>query len=132
MVVKNLKFGEEVEQVVSDTRWVSSMYRLKKFHFVSRGLVLIYWKHYWQNIFFSIHDISDSAPYFSTSYKYLPKHIFILLDAEFLIESMLLGTCFSNKEPLFPYAILAIDLKICMRVPLFLNVLFIDHYRSTP
>ena len=42
MVAKNLKFGEEVEQVVSDTRWVSSMYRLKKFHFVSGGLVLIY------------------------------------------------------------------------------------------
>ena len=42
MVAKNLKFGEEVEQVVSDTRWVSSMYRLKKFHFVSRVLFLIY------------------------------------------------------------------------------------------
>ena len=42
MVAKNLKFGEEVEQVVSETRWVSSMYRLKKFHFVSRVLFLIY------------------------------------------------------------------------------------------
>ena len=42
MVAKNLKFGEEVEQVVSETRWVSSMYPLKKFHFVSRVLFLIY------------------------------------------------------------------------------------------
>ena len=116
MVLRNLKFGEEVEQVVRDTRWVSSMYRLKKFHFVSGGLFLIYCTSLLVKYFqFMIQQIQLHILYVLLSSVYAT-NMFILLDAEFLIHSILLFTCFSNKEPLFPYAILAIDLKIYKQV----------------
>ena len=121
MVLKSLKFGEEVEQVVSDTRWVSSMYRSKKFHFVSGGLILTYCisllaKYFHFNSWYT--RFSSIILYVLHSSVYVTNRFF-LLDAEFLIYYTLLGTSFSNKEPLFPYAILAIDLKIYKRVSLF-------------
>ena len=67
---------------------------------------------------FMIHNIQLHIPLRPISSVYATNR-YILSNAEFLIHSMLLCTCFSNKEPLFPYAILAIDLKISKRVSSF-------------
>ena len=64
---------------------------------------------------FMIHNIQLHIPLRPISSVYATNR-YILSNAEFLIHSMLLGTCFSNKTTLFPYAILAIDLKIYKQV----------------